>query len=220
MNNRILIIEDDIAEAIYAQVELAKAGFRDFRAVTTLSDSLEAMSEYDAVLSDLFFPVGNESAEKYIRRFLPLYEQYKQKRFSKLEQSNSVLRAVQACAELFRVTPQEYVNDFMPKINTPQQVLKAAKDSLASIEDSEGYEKFIKIEENIRNGTALPIGIIACERAKELEIPAVIVTSTYHHDNAFEPIKELVKVPYRDTLVEGRKDWKGGLELILKQIHV
>jgi len=216
MEKKILVIEDNVAEAIYAQAELANAGFRDFRAVITLSEGLDVMPTYDAVLSDLFFPAGGESTEKYSQRFLPLYEEYKQKRFPELRQDNVVLRAVQACAEVFGVTPQEYINDYMSKMNTPKQVLKAARDSLAGVTDSERYEKFLKIEKGIRDGTALPLGIIASERAKELNIPSVIVTSTYHHDDAFEPVRDLIQVPYRDTLVNDRKDWTGGIELLLR----
>jgi CheY-like chemotaxis protein len=215
MDKKVLVIEDDTAEAIYAQTELARAGFEGFRAVTTLSEGLEVMPEYDAVLSDLFFPAGSESTEKYSQRFSPLYEQYKQKRFQEIEESGPVLRAVQACAEAFDVTPHEYVNKFMAEMNTPRQVLDSARDALAGVQDSERYEKFLKIEEGIRNGTDLPLGIIASERAKELGIPSAIVTSTHHHDDAFEAVRNLVTVPYRDTLVDGKKDWDGGIELLL-----
>lgn len=217
MDKKILIIEDNVAEAIYAQAELAKGGFRNFRAVTTLSDGLNAMPEYNAVLSDLFFPAGDEPTERYSQRFLPLYEQHKQTRFPKLKGDDFVvLRAVQAVADVFGVTPQEYVNNVMPRMNTPPYVLKAARDSLVGVTDSEKYERFLKIEEGIRNGTALPLGIIASERAKELGIPFVIVTSTHHHDDAFEAVRDLIKVPYRDTLVNDRKDWSGGIELLLR----
>ena len=217
--DKMLIVEDNVAEAIYAQAELAKAGFRNFTAVTSLSEGLEEMHKYNAVLSDLFFPAGNKPIEQYTQRFLPLYEQFKQKRFPKLGQESMVLRAVQACAEIFGVTPQVYVNDFMAKMNTPKSVLKAAQDSLAGIQDSEKYEKFMKIEEEIRNGTNLPLGIIISERANELKMPSVIVTSTHHHDDAFEAVRDLVKVPYYDTLVDGRKNWKGGIERLLKEVE-
>ena len=210
----VLVIEDNIAEAIYAEAELVGAGIEYFRAVTTLADGLEAIPEYDAVLSDLFFPAGNVSTEQYSQRFLPLYEQFKQTRFQKLGQ-NVVLRAVEQCAETFGLTSQEYVEDFMPKLNTPPVLLKAARDALAGIQDSERYEKFLKIEKGIRDGTNLPLGIITSERAYQLGRPSAIVTSTYHHDDAFEPVKSLIKFPYRDTLVDGRKDWKGGIKLLL-----
>ena len=215
MIQKILIIEDNTAEAIYAQAELAKAGLRDFRTVTTLSEGLEAMPQYDAVLSDLFFPAGNISTEQYSQRFLPLYEQFKQRSFPNLGKDNAVLGAVQACADAFSITPQAWI-DIMAKMNTHPKTLKAARDSLSGIKDSEKYETFLKIEKGIRNGTNLPLGIIATERAQELQIPSAIVTSTYHHDYAFEPVRDLIKVSYSDTLVDGKKDWKGGIELLLK----
>ena len=49
MDKKILIIEDDIAEAIYAQAEVARAGSRNFRAVTTLSEGLSLMPGYEAL---------------------------------------------------------------------------------------------------------------------------------------------------------------------------
>jgi len=217
LEKKILVIEDNIAESISAQTELARMGFRDFLAVTTLSEGLEIMLKYDAVLSDLFFPAGNEPTEKYAQRFLPSYDQYQKRKFPKLEKDSIVLRAVQACAEVFEVTPQEYIENYMTKMDTPPSVLNAARDSLAGIKDSEKYKKFQKIEEEIRNGTNLPLGIIATERAKELKIPAVIVTSTYHHDDAFEAVQNLIKVPYCDNLIDGKKDWKSGIELLMKE---
>ena len=216
MTKSVLVIEDNVAEAIYAQAELAKAGCKNFRAVMTLSEGLVAMPQYGAVLSDLFFPAGNSSTGQYSQRFLPLYEQFKQRRFPKLREDNPVSRAVEACAKVFGVAPREYVENVLTRMNTPPVVLKAARDSLTGITDSERYEKFLKVEEWIRDGTHLPLGIVVSERANELGIPIVIVTSTYHHDDAFEPVRDLVTVPYRDTLVDGRKDWKGGIELLLK----
>ncbi len=208
----VLIIEDNVAEVIYAQAELTAIGL-DFRAVTNLSEGLTAMPEYDAVLSDLFFPAGNISTEPYVQRFLPLYENFKRQRFPKLGQS-AVLNAVKQCADTFGIPANDYVENVMAKLNTPPIVLKAARDALAGIKDSEKYDKFLAIEKGIRDGTNLPLGIIASEIAHQQGRPSVIVTSTYHHDDAFEPVKELIKVPYRDTLVAGRKDWKGGIQLL------
>ena len=215
MINNVLIIEDDVSEAIYAQTELAKAGIKDFRAVTTLDEGLSVMSKYDAVLTDLFFPAGDVPTKQYIQRFLPLYEQFKNKRFPEMTGNNVVLSAIQSCAKVFGVTPEEYVNDYITKMNTPKLVLDAARDAIARIKDSQKYEKFLKIEQSIRNGTNLPLGIIACEKALEYNLPCAIVTSTYHHDDAFEAVKDQIKVNYKDTLVEGRKNWKGGIELLL-----
>jgi len=214
---KILVIEDNTAEAIYAQAELARAGFTDFQAVTTLSEGLEAMPGYEALLTDLFFHAGCLPTEPYTQRFLPIYHAYGERRF-KTKGRDVVLRAVKQCAETFGVTPHEYVEDFMAKVgghlSTPSNVLKAARASLTGVEEPERYTKFLEIEAGVRNGTYLPLGVIATERARELGIPSVIVTSTYHHDDAFEAVRDLVKVPYRDSLVDGRKDWKGGITLL------
>src|SRR3989338_5239944 len=214
---KILVIEDNTAEAIYAQAELAKAVFTDFQAVTTLSEGLEAMPGYEALLTDLFFPAGNLPVEPYSQRFLPIYQAYGERRF-KTKGHDVVLRAVKQCADVFGVTPQEYVEDFMAKVggalSTPPVVLKAARASLTGVEEPERYAKFLETKERIRNGTYLPLGIVATERARELGIPSVIVTSTYHHDDAFEAVRDLVKVPYRDSLVDGRKDWNGVITLL------
>ncbi|MCA9458979.1 MAG: hypothetical protein KC550_00355 [Nanoarchaeota archaeon] len=56
--------------------------------------------------------------------------------------------------------------------------------------------------------------------AKQYEIPTVFVTSTYHHDIAFEPIRNKFDFPYVDTLVDDnhggkRKNWKKGIEILL-----
>jgi hypothetical protein len=216
MINKVLVIEDNVSEAIYAQTELAKAGIMDFKAVTTLKEGLSILPKYDAVLTDLFFPAGNIPIEQYIQKFLPLYEQFKNKRFPEMTGNNVVLSAIQSCAKVFGVTPEEYVNDYITKMNTPKLVLDAARDAIAGIKDSQKYEKFLKIEQSIRNGTSLPLGIIACEKALEYNLPCVIVTSTYHHDDAFEAVKDQIKVNYKDTLIEGRKNWKGGIELLLE----
>ena len=214
---KILIIEDNAAESACAQSELEKAGFKEVKTVTNLSDGLETMSQYSAVLSDLFFPAGNTPTEQYSQRFLPSYEQFKQRRFPKIDKDNPILRAIDVCAKIFGMTPQEYVENVVAKLNTPELVLKMVRDALAGVENSEKYAKFLEIEEGIRNGTNLPLGIIACERAAELGMPAIIVTSTYHHSDAFEPISGLIKVSYCDRLVDERKDWKGGIELLVRR---
>jgi hypothetical protein len=212
MIGKVLVIEDNAEEATHAQSELVRAGLNDFKTVTNLADALDAMPQYSAVLTDLFFPLGNLPSESYFQRFLPFYDQFKQRRFTKTKGS-TVLRAVEQCARAFGVTPRDYVEKFMAQLNTPQFVLEKARDAIT---DSEKYEKFLKIEEAIRNGSNLPLGIISSEKATEQGTPCVIVTSTYHHDDAFEPVRGLIQVPYRDTLVEGKKDWKGGIELLLR----
>ncbi|USN45008.1 MAG: hypothetical protein H6502_03005 [Candidatus Woesearchaeota archaeon] len=217
MDEKILIIEDDIAEAIYAQADAARAGYRLWAVATNLAEGLDRMADADLVLSDLFFPSGQDSVDAHVQRFLPFYERHKERRFALDSGAQIVLRAVEACAELFGMTPTQYVEEFMSKVETPQSTLKAAREAVRGVKDPEQYERFLEIERGIRQGTQLPLGIVAQERARELGKPIVIVTSTYHHDDAFEAVRHLVTVPYKDTLVEGRKDWAGGIELLTKR---
>lgn len=215
MEKKILVIENNVEEKTRIHSELDLAGIENFWIASTLSEGLYLMPRYDALLSDLFFPAGSKSSEKYSRRFFPLYEQYK-KKFEETLKDNLILEAIQSSAAALGVTPQDYVNEYMAKLDFPEFLLMKAQDSVAGVENSREYENFLKIEDGIRNGTDLPLGIIASERAKELGIAATIVTSTYHHSDAFEPIRNLISVPYRDSLIDGRKDWKGGIESLLK----
>lgn len=212
MEKSILIIEDNKDEAAYALDVVKNAGFSEVHVIDTLSRAVKAIPCYDGVLTDLFFPLGDSIDEEYIQRFLPHYEEFRKKTFTKLEGLNPVKKALETVALTFGTSPREYVENVMSKLNTPRNVLKAAQDTIAGINDTERYEKFLKIEEGIREGTNLPLGIVASEIAHKVSRPCVIVTSTYHHDDAFEPISSLINVPYKDTLVDGRKNWSGGIE--------
>jgi CheY-like chemotaxis protein len=206
---KILLIEDNEAQAEYAQIALADAGLES-TTVVTLSEALDVMPEYDAVLSDLFFPAGMPT-EEFSELFSPLYAEFKEQRYS----GGMVGRAVQQCASLFGMTSHDYIENVIAKTNNPAGTLEAARKSQEG-RSSAKYQKFLEIEENIRNGTNLPLGIVATGMAMKQGIPAVIVTSTYHHDDAFEAVRTLIKVPYKDTLIEGRKDWENGIELLLR----
>lgn len=212
---KLLVIEDNVAETIHVQTELERAGISDYKTIATLSEGLELMPEYNLVLSDLFFPAGDVSIEEYSQRFMPLYEEFKQRKF--MTNKTVLKKAIEQCARTFDVTPHDYIEKYMTKVNTPKRVMESAREALAGIKDPEGYEKFKKIEAGIRDGTNLPLGIIATERATELGIPSVIVTSTYHHDHSFEPVRNLISVPYCDTLVDGKKNWESGIEQLLSR---
>jgi hypothetical protein len=211
---QLLIVEDRIEEAIYAQGEAAKAGYTELLVATDLETALKYLPSADRVATDLFFPAGNVSTTDFSKRILPLYEDFKRSRFSKQEGSQVVLRAVCACAEMFGITPKEYVEIYMPKFNTIPSVLRAARDAVAGINDSVRYNQFLTIEEDIRAGRNLPLGIIVAEEAKEKGLPTIIVTSTNHHDHAFEPVRNLITVSYLDNLVEGRKNWEGAMNYL------
>jgi hypothetical protein len=210
----LLIVEDNIAEAIYAQGDAIKAGYRELLVATDLETALHYLPQVDRVATDLFFPAGNVNTSDFSGRILPLYEKFKKERFTADKGSGCVLAAIEQCAKLFQVSPEEYVTNILPKMNTVPSVLKAARDAVTGVKDSEKYNAFLKIEEDIRAGRNLPLGILVAEQAKEKGLPAVIVTSTNHHDHAFEPVRNLITVPYFDNLVEGRKNWACAMDYL------
>jgi CheY-like chemotaxis protein len=217
MNQRkLLIVEDTIAEAIYAQAAAARAGYTEFRAVTTLEEALRELPSYDVVVSDLFFPVGAGSTQAYSARFLPFYEAYKKRAFPEIGQEAQCVReAVKAVAEIFELSPEEYVTKKLPALGYNATFVAQIQDAFAGRKNAGKYQQFLGIEQQVREGTLLPLGIIVSERAQQLGKPVVIVTSTYHHDDAFEPIAGQIPCGYVDTLAKGRKDWKKGLEKLV-----
>ena len=214
-NADLLIVEDNIAEAIYAQGDAIKAGYKNLLVATDLETAQNYLPHADRVATDLFFPAGNVSVTDFSKRILPLYENFKKTNFSE-KASGVVLASLEQCAELFSITPKEYVEKFMAKMNTPKSMMKAARDALAGINDSERYDKFLKIESDIREGKNLPLGILVSEQAKEKGLPTVIVTSTNHHDMAFDVVKTLITVPYFYSFNAGRKDWAGAMHYFTK----
>ncbi len=222
MNTKLLIIEDKPEELIYAQVEAAKVGYRHIAHATTLDQALPMIPTADKIITDLFFST-EEFKEQYVAEFLPLYQIFKEERFKDEKGSEVVRRAIFAWAELFgKNTVEEgldmfekHTHNYDPQGN-PNSILKAARDAVHGKKDFDKYQAFLKIEESIKTGKELPLGIIVAREAKTYDISTVIVTSTYHHDNAFEAVRSEITVPYVDTLVDGRKGWVRGLEMLLE----
>ncbi len=216
----LLIVEDNVAEAIWAQAEAAKVGLRNFLVAQDLDQALTYLEkEPKYLVSDLFFPAGNINVQPYIERFLPIYEAFQNRRFKEIKEESPVYRAVSVCAEVFGVTPEEYVEKVMAKLNTHQVILKSARDAVHKRQDYERFEKFQEVMNNVRNGTKLPLGISLTEKAKEKGIPNIIVTSTYHHSDEFEAVRELVPHYYDQVIGEGdqkRKNWEAGIEHVLR----
>ena len=78
----------------------------------------------------------------------------------------------------------------------------------------QGHRNMLEVIEDVKAGKNLPLGYFVRKEAKSRKIPSVTVTSTYHHDLAFEPLRFQLE-PYVDNLVEGKKDWKKGFEDLL-----
>jgi len=215
MLHDLLIVEDKLEEAELARETAKKSGFETIVIAHTLQEAQQYLPEAQRVASDLFFPAGDISTQQYIQRFLPIYEAYRERRFKHISKDSPVLAAVESCAKLFGITPEDYVENFMAKMNTPACVLKAARDSLVGREDAERYKRFLKIEQDIKEGRNLPLGIIALERAAERNLPRVLVTSTNHHNDAFEPVSSLIGTKYFDTLVNRNKDWESAMRYLI-----
>jgi len=215
--NKLLIIEDNTAEAIWAQHDAIKAGIRDFFVATNLSDALKYLPQVDAVVSDLFFPAGSTATDQYIQRFLPYYESFKEDTFTKIGKDDPIYLVMEEASSLLGITPQRYVEEIMASRNLCELIMDSARSAVYGIRKYSKYLEFQKIEENIRSGRNLPLGIIVAEQAKERDLASVIVTSTHHHSDQFAPVKGLISsVPYFDTSVEGRKNWKAGIDTLLR----
>jgi hypothetical protein len=218
----LLIVEDNVAEAIYAQLEAIKLGLKGVMAVTDLQSALRKMEERpQMIVSDLFFPGVGVDRTGYIPRLLPQYEKMEKRdgEISEAEkqQHDPVKAAVEQCANLFGMTPEEYVEEVIAKYDPIDMVVKAARNSVYNMRDHERYQKAHDAKLKMLSGENFPSGIFVVERAKELEIPVRIVTSTNHHDIAFETIRELVTGRYYDTLdADGRKQWSAAIKDLLE----
>jgi len=221
MMKKLLIIEDTPEETQYARDVALRAGYVDITVVSTLSDALETMHNYDIVLSDMFFPAGSMPTEQYSTRFMPYYEADLESRrrygeFQPIVQEGDVrMQALERNSRMLGITPLEFIERYMVSV-IGEEDSQFAYDVVAGMTDSKKYAQIQQAHDGIRLGVNLPLGIIAMEHAQELGKPVVIVSSLNHHNYAFEPIRSLLTVPYRHGLVQGKKDWQGGLEELLR----
>ncbi len=223
MSNQLelLIVEDNVAEAIYAQTEAARLGLRNFVVAQDLGQAFE-MLERDPkyLVSDLFFPAGNIDVQLYVNRFLPAYEAFGNQRFS-TKQRNTINEVAEKVAGILGISVEDYADKIIPNsfANIGDNFIDHVRSQIHLRENYGRFEKFQEILNNARNGTKLPLGIPLAEKAKEKEIPAVIVTSTHHHSDEFEAVRQLVP-HYYDILVEGqegkRKNWAAGIKHLLE----
>jgi len=214
---RILVVENDQIEVIRAWDELFELKY-DFESADTLAAAEEKLqTRPDAVLTDLFFSIGPDITRYVgeILEVLPVYEAFVRQRYDSKWMNNPVRLSLAQVAQTFGMSVEEYVPDVMGKLDTPQVVMESAK---RVVKEQKEYDRFLEFIEEIRTGENFPSGIYVSRMAKELGIPCAIVTSTYHHDTAFEPIRGMLSAPYTDTLVDGKKDWAGGIGLIRQHI--
>jgi CheY-like chemotaxis protein len=218
LDKQILVVEDRAEEAKVAEIVLREKGLIPYFIANNLKDALTAIPNSRAILTDLFFPLGGIPHEEYSKRFLPHYEAFADIRYKKNDRNNPLVRAVEQVSGLFGITAEQYVEKIAPLFNHSKKEIDMITNALAERENFDKYQKYLGVIESVRNGTNLPLGIIVAEEARKLGIPTVIVTSTNHHDDAFEAVRSLAKVQYVDHFVNGRKAWKYGAELLMQEM--
>lgn len=210
----IMIVEDTLAEQEFALKCAQERGL-----VATLksdfSSALNGLEDNpDFVLSDLFFPVGNVNSANYVRRILPLYENYLN-RFEKY-MSGVLVETIVHLAKMTGFTKEQFFEDFISAINKPSPELEMYRDATYGIKNFKKYQNLQKIIENIKQGENIPYGFFLAEELKNKNIPSAIITSINHHDVAFEPLRDSLVIPYFDSLIDGKKDWNRALDYVLK----
>lgn len=177
------------------------------------------------VASDLFIPSGNISTESYIKELLPIYENH-DKRIYPLISLEDYAKAHDMLVhfnDLFKTKgaeSREY-KDYLEVVCNLEGNLNFAFMLLSRSEEErdkivfQRHNHLVKVIEDIKAGQNLPLGYFIRKEAKSRKIPSVTVTSTDHHDIAFEPLRDQL-APYVDELVDGKKEWKKGFEKLLK----
>ena len=212
-NKKILIVEDNIEEAKSALEQAKKFNLEGVLAQDFGSAIQELNKNPNYVLSDLFFPSGNIEQSEYIQRILPMYENYLSK-FQKQERG-VLYKAIENVSKTFQTTPEKYVEEILPSLGNPPEIIEKSKDAVYGIENYSKYLRLANFIEDIKQGKGLPYGYFLAEEIQKRDIPSMIITSTNHHDITFEPIRNNLKIPYLDNLVDGKKNWKQGMEVVL-----
>lgn len=107
----LLIVEDNPEELAVAQEAAKAGGFTRVVLAKTLAEAraiLEGPDRPDAVLSDLFFPAGDEELAMQIRdNLLPSYEKMLERRRDPSRDSNLVFNTLLYIAKEFEISPRE-----------------------------------------------------------------------------------------------------------------
>ncbi len=217
----LLIVEDKAEESDHAKLEAKKLGLTNLAVAQNLEQAFNLLdSNPQYIASDLFFPVGNLDVKQYVKKFLPFYEEYERRRFPTFEAS--ILHKVIKQYENIGVSMEKYEQDWLPILGKPmgEEYIEMIRDHIHLRKDYSRFVKFQSVKQAIQDESNLPLGISLIERAIEKGIPIVIVTSTYHHDHAFEPVRDSIKVPYYDTLIgvdnNNTKNWQAGIKHLVQ----
>jgi CheY-like chemotaxis protein len=219
--NHILIVEDKPEELNVAR-EIAKVKGIDTRVAINFKSALEELKfpGLKAVASDLFFPAGDIDQGSYISQILPSYESYLNS-FRKITDGPLIKTLNFVFAERGNMTKEQFFEEIMTKTflkDWDEEGKRQVADAYFGIEFYHNYSKLQKHIEEIKQGRGMPYGIFLTKEAGKLQLPAYVVTSTNHHDVAFQPVRKLLTTDYRDDLVDGHKDWARAFDYLSQKI--
>jgi|GEM_PF-6866354 CheY-like chemotaxis protein len=218
MSTELLIVEDNAVERAFA-LKTAEAAGINALAVENLSQALAAIEEHkpEAILTDLFFEAGGENVETFKDEVLQLVVGYEAE-YKEQNKPGPLIKAIDVVngsglsrEEFVEKAPLPMFQEGATKAEI-QRVLRDFSEAQKNIASLGG------IIDKTKNGQGLPLGILVRRLAEERNIPVCIVTSVYHHDIAFNPIRGIIGSHYVDTLVDGHKNWRRGLAMI-KEIN-
>jgi hypothetical protein len=224
-NKHFLIIEDRVEEQEFARQTALTWGI-EARVVGDFETAIEEIQTRwpRAIASDLFFPSGNINQEPYIQRVLPFYEAHL-KTFKPITSGPLVMALEHVFGGNKDKTKTELWEEFIRPIflkNWREYDIEEVKDAYFGIEFYSKYVKLQKQIEAMKQGIDIPYGIFLRQEVDRLgftgncHIPFFIVTSTNHHDVAFEPIRDKIGI-YDDGVDEaGHKDWGNAFKYLLE----
>jgi hypothetical protein len=222
-----LLIVDDLEVEQQRAYTAAKDAFayKWGNTALTLSQSLTALDDSQAVLSDLFFPIGDINPSQiaqydsivsaYIAHAASLEKRYTEKLHGPLYRSLSII---------FPGQEDEVVQRYLAgTLHWPN--VKVAADIKREFQETEklraSYDQANQMIQKVRSGEIFPSGYVLAQTALERNIPIVIVTSQYHHDAYMQPLSYWTNKPqvsYIDSTT-GEKNWEAGVRLLLQNIE-
>lgn len=80
------------------------------------------------MLTDLFFPIGDMESG-LIQEVLPHYEAFAERKYP-ANGNRMVYRALQAAGGLFDMTPEQYVEEIMLKLNDNTKIVQVSREAI------------------------------------------------------------------------------------------
>lgn len=219
----LIIVEDKDDEAEKALQTAQKVFESDnIVLVNTLADYFAQSQKrrFDYVLTDLFFPTGDEGlTQKYKDEIVVIYQKFAEDYFPRNSEESPIKNVINLMARAMNKTPREIVYEVIP--NNPELyinkgVYECIYDAFNGRKNYKGYEKILGIIDDVKKGINFPSGCYVARSAVKGNSKCIIVTSTNHHDLSFEPLRGRLNAEYVDYLDnDGKKAWGAGLEILL-----